>query len=510
MKKTLFAILSAAVLNVSAQNSYDPLRFIDDDIVGTARFVGMGGAMGALGTDISVISTNPAGIGLYRSNDIVMSAGLNTIKNKCDFGGVSVNSDKTSFNIDNLGAVFVSEMNAGALKFVNVAANYRRRNNFANRFETAGALVNDGLHFSQQYKLFELYENDGMYADYLDYTDYTSFSFPWLGLLTSTSGLVDENGALIYLPDNPDGLYPTMMEYYSKEKGGVNEVDINISCNLNDRVYLGLTVGASYVDYTRFSEYSEFDEFNNNYYTLQNNYNVSGTGINMKLGAIFRPFEYSPFKFGVAVHTPTWYSLTDRTSATMIGTDGYAFDTRDVDGYGSDCFVDYDYVTPWRFNLSASYTFDRYAAVNAEYEYVDYSSAKLKYTDGGEISPLNEDIEANMKAQHIFRVGALFNIGDNFSLRCGYNHITAPFRNDAVKFSMMYTDTNLEFTNKYETNIVTLGAGYNSGKLYFDMAYKLAMQKADFYNYYDSDYYNPCGEVTAERSSFVFSVGYRF
>ncbi len=134
MKKQILLLVSFLSMGVAAQNSYDPIRFIDDDITGTARFVGMGGAMSALGTDISVISTNPAGIGLYRSNDIVMSMGLNTVKNSADFGGYSMKSNNTSFSIDDIGFVLAMNPQLGSFKYVNFAVNYRRRNNFSNRF----------------------------------------------------------------------------------------------------------------------------------------------------------------------------------------------------------------------------------------------------------------------------------------------------------------------------------------------------------------------------------------
>ena len=54
-----------AMTTASAQNAYDAEKLLGNDLNGTARFVGMGGAMGALGGDISVISSNPAGIGLF-------------------------------------------------------------------------------------------------------------------------------------------------------------------------------------------------------------------------------------------------------------------------------------------------------------------------------------------------------------------------------------------------------------------------------------------------------------
>ena len=37
-------------------------------IGGTARFMGAGGAMGALGADFGTLSTNPAGLAMFRLN----------------------------------------------------------------------------------------------------------------------------------------------------------------------------------------------------------------------------------------------------------------------------------------------------------------------------------------------------------------------------------------------------------------------------------------------------------
>lgn len=54
-----------AMVTASAQNAYDAEKLLGNDLNGTARFVGMGGAMGALGGDISVMSSNPAGIGIF-------------------------------------------------------------------------------------------------------------------------------------------------------------------------------------------------------------------------------------------------------------------------------------------------------------------------------------------------------------------------------------------------------------------------------------------------------------
>ena len=78
MKKkiNIAALALIMVASASAQTIYDGAKFTQKDLNGTARFVGMGGAMGALGGDISTMGTNPAGIGIYRSNDIMGTFGF--------------------------------------------------------------------------------------------------------------------------------------------------------------------------------------------------------------------------------------------------------------------------------------------------------------------------------------------------------------------------------------------------------------------------------------------------
>ena len=62
MRKFCFAALAlAVVLPAAAQDTYESARLLGSDLNGTARYVGMGGAMDALGADLSTISTNPAG-----------------------------------------------------------------------------------------------------------------------------------------------------------------------------------------------------------------------------------------------------------------------------------------------------------------------------------------------------------------------------------------------------------------------------------------------------------------
>ena len=77
MKKIYFvAAMAVATLPAVAQETYQDTKLVENELNGTARYVGMGGAMEALGADLSTMSTNPAGIGLFRSSQIAVSGGL--------------------------------------------------------------------------------------------------------------------------------------------------------------------------------------------------------------------------------------------------------------------------------------------------------------------------------------------------------------------------------------------------------------------------------------------------
>lgn len=339
---------------------------------------------------------------------------------------------------------------------------------------------------------------------------YQNFGYSWLPLLAADAYLCDNTGndfltygdtLLIWEPDE--------LEYYEEVRGGVNVVDMNLSTNINDRIYLGATIGISTVDYTRCSEYLEYDA-NGAIYVLENNNFIKGNGFDIKLGAIFRPFKYSPFKVGLSVHTPTWYVLNEYYWAGITDPDGKYFSTIDKDRYGDELNVQSNLTSPWRFNASMSYTFGTYLALDAEYEYVDYASAR--FTGRSRVGKAqNEEIKCNLKGQHIARLGAELNI-EGFAIRTGYNYMTAPFTRGAYKdlYNASAVETSTDYMNRYEKNVVTFGAGYHGKMFYFDMAYMLEMQDSDFAPFYDYEVPNPVAKVQVANHSAVATIGIRF
>lgn len=117
--------------SVSAQSVYDGVKIADKDLNGTARFVGMGGAMGALGGDITTMGTNPAGIGIYRSNDVMTSFSYSAYGMESKYEGQKSTIDKNRWSFDNIGVVFATKIgNQTPLRYVNFGFNYKRSKSF--------------------------------------------------------------------------------------------------------------------------------------------------------------------------------------------------------------------------------------------------------------------------------------------------------------------------------------------------------------------------------------------
>jgi hypothetical protein len=125
MKKYLY-IAALAMISVPtlAQETYENAKIATEDLNGTARYVGMGGAMDALGADLSTINSNPAGIGLFRRSAVSVSAGIVSQQDAESFAG----GKKTNVSFDQVGFVWSNRINS--TDFVNFSFSYHRTRNF--------------------------------------------------------------------------------------------------------------------------------------------------------------------------------------------------------------------------------------------------------------------------------------------------------------------------------------------------------------------------------------------
>ena len=526
----------------TAQTVYDAAKIADKDLNGTARFVGMGGAMSALGGDISTIGTNPAGIGIYRSHDVMTSFSLSSFGTDADYMGNNLSTSKLKGSYDNLGFVLSTKIgNKTALRYVNFGFNYHKSKSFYGNMEMGGRLGNQSQSY---YMAWQAAGIEGWGS-----SPYTDVNIGWLSVLGYDGWMItdittdrtdtpyldadgnqisDVNGNPLYrTPGNYYGLYDNgYATFHSEQRGGIEQYDFNVSFNIKDRVYLGLTVGVSSVDYNKYTIYGESYD-NGEYYSLTSNNQIVGAGFDVKLGAIIRPFEYSPLRVGLAVHTPTFYSLdyktrayvessiydpvTGRNEAASVATENI------VDG---DMVREFELRTPWLFNLSLGYTIGNSWALGAEYEYQNYSSMDFRDPQGFSDSfGFENSTTAMLRGVHTFRAGVEYKVMPRLAIRAGYNYRSALFNKDAFKelpINSIQTDT--DFSNTQALNNYTVGLGYRGSMFYADLAYKFTNCKSDFYPFVNMNQTDNALEiaspeatkVTDRRHQVLLTLGVRF
>lgn len=504
MKKIFLSacLLSLFMAHAHAQETYENTKLIDNDLNGTARYVGMGGAMEALGADISVINSNPAGIGLFRRSSGSVSFGLVSQDGASSFKY----GNKTNASFDQAG--FVYSMRDGRRTFINFGFNYHKSKNFDYILNAAS-----GLNGASQHKLS--YMKALANENNLDKT-----SSGWRGKFAYTSQL-DNLYYNTLMMTSSDGFFYNDASRYAfgrAETGYIGEYDFNSSVNVNDRVYLGVTVGIHDVHYTGHSLYNEALVSLNNQtagdITVNDERRITGTGYNASFGIIFRPVDASPFRIGLSVTTPTWYDLKTSNYTYLINNtkaDGGGKLQGDYPNYTTGESYEFKLFTPWKFGVSLGHTVGNYLALGASYEYADYSRLDTRVNDGYDVDywgdvyehsssdePMNRHTRETLKAVSTFKIGAEAKVMPNLAVRAGYNYVSPMFKKEGYKdgnidsYGSNYSSAT-DYTNWEATNRYTVGIGYTLGKMSFDLAYQYAQTNGKFHPFADSylDYTYP-------------------
>ena len=508
-------VFSLCGMSAMAQETYENTRLVDNDLNGTARYVGMGGAMEALGADVSTMSTNPAGVGLFRKSKVDLSFGLVSQQDATKFNSLG----KTNASFDQIGFVYV--LNKTSNSGFNIGFNYHKSRNFDQILGAANTLNNA----SQNKLTYQKFRNKV-------FTDKKSMTYNQIDGLYMDNLLYNKNAGKYYN-------FPATGYLYNEEnKGYIGEYDVNMSGNINNRVYLGLTVGLHDVHYRNYSEYTENLERNADKFrglTIRDNREITGTGYDIKFGAIFRPFDASAFRLGVYIHTPTWYDLTTSNYSTM-----FVKNENPTKDKGAVTYESYDFRidTPWKFGLSLGHTIDNFIALGATYEYADYGAISTRIKDGGYYDSwsgsyyenshrdkvMNAHTEATLKGVHTLKLGAEVKVMPKLAVRVGYNYLSAMFNENGAKNGTIaspgsYYASSTSFVNWKATNRITCGVGYAHKNFNVDLAYQYSAQNGEFFpfrNYYDEE--KPAEEnniatatkVNNKRHQLLLTLGYRF
>lgn len=487
--KRISVIAYALLLSSAAwaQDVYEAVDMAASDLNGTARYVGMGGALGALGGDITTMGTNPAGTALFRHNEAALGFSAVFTKENGQLG-----HDATRASFDHAGIIFAMDQSTGdgsGLQYINFGINYVKNRNHLGNIHVPGVAGLGAGDFSQTWQVAGM-ANDAASSGISD------GDWPVLADIfapTFTDGKCNDDGAIAYDPALGEyyGFAAADAAYRRATYGSNSQFDFNLSFNVSNQFFWGLSLGVYSNDWKRESLYGETGK-DGNYYDLTSWYDSKADGFDVKLGFICRPFADSPFRFGLSVNTPIWYKMDDVNGWSLRYTD-VANSDYSYQASGQAEPFRYSYRTPWKFGVSLGHTVGRDLAFGLEYNYSDPSAARY-YNDHWDnteyFSYVNEKIGSALKPQHTLKMGVEYKVLPEIALRLGYNYVSSPIKSDAFRLLDYWYDTyqtETAFINWKDLHRLTFGFGYRFKGGFFDLAFQYNVQKGDLYAF-DGDY----------------------
>ncbi len=562
---SLVLLTSLNIAHAQTANPYQSYRFgglaLNQDIMmawdfselsrvqnfGTARVMGMGGAFVSLGADLTSMSLNPAGLGMYRRSEFAVTPLVSVSHAETANTAPWAGNNKGRFTLANVGAAINVYENASkgvtsvTLGFglnriadFNTRYSYSSESPFNNTPVASIADIYTAL-FSRGEGGQTIYpqpQPEGGPNGRLEFAD----PYFWPAVLGYKSAMVHVNPATGLWERDAIGNNASIQRSVDVlNTGSISEFDVSFGLNINNLVYVGATIGIQSVhkrsDVVYGEDYGYFDNPEGlaygsdgtvrpaqlGYADLWQRTELDGSGLNFKLGVVVRPTK--GLRLGMAFHTPTYYSL-DRSY--RAGTDYYlrsneespSFEDRiespiQYDEEGNS----WDFISPSRLMFGASYTLGKYAVISVDYERDWYNGIRVKNTPQG-IDLSKEDYKLDFKenfcATNSIRAGIEVKPLPIFALRAGGGYTSSMLRDEELAYEFPQSTTSYYFT---------AGAGVSITKnIVLDLAYQyLAQQQSQYRLFYS--YNQAIGDFVAEsglydtsltRHFITMTLGFRF
>lgn len=397
MKKIIIPVFTLMALGVSAQTYIDDaLDLSNETIEGTARYRAMGGAMGALGSDIgAAINSNPAAGAVAVRSDATATLGVNT--SKWEDGNFSDSKSKFLFN----------EIGANLI-FDNEESDWKR---FALTFG---------------YNRLNLKDRDIQVAPLADYTYEDVYQYTENGTQKQYTGLFTYDGETAYID------------------GYTDKVALNFSGNYKDRLFIG--AGLNFygsekqmdqtIDRTNKSEVM-FNPYNN----LQDQ---TATGFSLAVGVIGKISE--EVRVGVSYQSPIWWNVEEEfyRYEWLFNADGSKNQGNDAGGY----FEQYDVRTPGKLTGSIGVVLAKNLALNGDVIFKDYKNVNFDNLPSYDDATQNDNAEALLRNTMEYRIGGEYRI-EEFKLRAGYRYKENPYKDLDTNTSTYSVGAGYNFGNFY-------------------------------------------------------------
>ncbi len=522
MKRLISAITIALAMAAVAQAQSTSGILLNRDIVpassflslsqresaGTARSMAMGGAFTSLGADMASLGYNPAGFGMYQRNEVSVTLGLGINKAK-NYNAYNY-GDNTSVRcaINNVGASFKVYESSGTLTAINFAFGYNKSAdyNFDLQYEGLPSVSSLADAFSDIANAGGLVINsDNKISDPRGYYDYDMNPYYWGSVLAYKSGLINrgQNG---WYPDEIGAGAEMSQHTNLQSRGSAGEFSFAFGFNINNIVYLGASLDIHSISRQQtiyYDEYINYDEgsapdgatmpYELQHFEFGQSMRMNGSGIGAKFGVIVRPVN--GLRIGLAVHTPTYYSIAYRYAAALssearsIGSDPYGWASPDGYVYAdeeSPILQDggdnrWKFTTPTRLLAGISYAIGQYAVISADYQFDAYRSLKVNDVPA-EPGYTNSDFRNNLRNTHTLRAGIEAKPLPWLALRVG----------GGLRSSILKSDfDHVLFSEPMIDNFwyASVGIGFRLGKVTsIDLAYQYRKNRySDYYSYYTAN-----------------------
>lgn len=397
---------------------------------GTARSMAMGGAFTSLGADMASFGYNPAGFGMYQRSEISVTLGVG-VSNTKNYNAYNAHNVVTSAAVNNVGASFNIYEGTGKLVAVNFAFGYNKvaDYNFDMDYEGPQTISSLADAFSDIANSGRLSINsNNKITDPNGYYDYDMDPYYWGAVMAYKAGLINR-GATGWYPDEI-GPNAQMLQYTDlKSRGSAGEFSFALGFNISNMVYLGASLDIQSISRKQtiyYDEYIDYPEggapspadypYQLQHFEYGQSTMISGSGVGAKFGLVIRPVD--GLRIGLAVHTPTYYSLAYRYYATLESEalsagdnpygwevdNGYVYAEEETPILQDRSHNRWKFTTPTRLLAGISYAFGPYAVISADYQYDAYRSLKL---NDAPIDPgyNSATFRSNLKGVHTVRGG---------------------------------------------------------------------------------------------------------
>lgn len=473
MKRYLYILLSIVICHISA--AQDVQRLAEREIIGTARYVGMGGAMTAIGGDPSAVLDNPAGLGLYRRCEIAVTID-ETVDNTTQYHATlnpARSSSRSRFAAPHVSVIWAwgNPNKQRGMIYNNVMFSANRLASFNRDIAVKGQGMG-------MVKTICNITNDmgGVAEENIQNKPWNNEEIGWLSILGYEAYLIDPVTDNQWVPtvDFTEGSLSI------SESGSFDQYTLSWASNIGNQWYVGLSVNIPTLSYTKRISHYETDHINSA--ELKSLYYLSGLGVSGSVGLIYRPLQ--ELRMGVSFQTPTMMSMSVQTEGDMYSTiAGQKYEVLTP----SSGAVSMEMVSPLRTSVSVAGQIGKAGLIAVQYDYVH---------------------AAEMDDVHTLRIGAEAQAYRGLFFNAGYVYESSFMKDDPIWY-LGYNEirTDMDYRYTVASQYASAGIGYRSDVVVAQVAYQYRWQTL---HQYASEVQTTPFEVGTKTHRIVATLAWRF